>query len=226
MIEQKNIRFIQCLDSWIKPLLERLHSICNQRIEQKGKCHIMLTGGRSASQLYKEWAKSIDGLTPLNNIDFYFGDERCVPLDHIESNHRIVMRDLFPNGIPSGIELHRMEAEAADLEAVSDAYSELLPDALDVLLLSVGEDGHIASLFPQGAALHEPNRQVVPITGPKAPFQRLTVTPKVIQSARHVFVMAIGEQKKTVYEKALQDPEDTDSLPVRLVLNRTWIFGD
>ena len=201
--------------------------ICNQSIEKKGKCNLMLTGGRSASQLYKTWVKFMDSSTQLSNINFYFGDERCVPPDHMDSNHRMVMRDLFPDGIPPRAELNRMVAEdTTDLEAAADHYSELLPDELDVLLLSVGEDGHIASLFPHSAALHESNRQVVPITGPKAPYQRLTITPKVIQSARHVFVMAVGEQKKAVYEKALQDPEGIDSLPARLVLNKNWIFGD
>jgi len=209
--------------AWIDPLLERLHLICNQRLEKKGKCNIMLTGGRSASQLYKEWSPR---LNDLNNLEFYFGDERCVTPNHAESNHRMVMADLFPNGIPAGMNLHRMEAEAADLNSASDAYSKLLPDELDVLLLSIGEDGHIASLFPQSSALHEHSKKVLPITGPKAPYQRLTITPQVIESARHVFVMAIGDQKKVVYEKALQDPNDIDSLPARLVLNRIWIFGD
>jgi len=212
--------------SWIEPLLEKLHLICEQSIEKKGKCHLMLTGGRSASELYKTWVKFLDSPTQLSNIEFYFGDERCVPSDYINSNYRMVMSDLFPNGIPLGAKLNRMVAEAADLEVAADHYSGLLPIELDVLLLSVGEDGHIASLFPQSAALHESNRQVVPIIAPKAPYQRLTITPKVVQSARHVFVMAIGEQKKAVYEKALYNPEDIDSLPARLVLNRNWVFGD
>ena len=145
---------------------------------------------------------------------------------HTESNYRMVMADLFPNGIPSEVSLYRMEAEAEDLEVASDTYSQQLPDEIDVLLLSIGEDGHISSLFPQSVSLHEHTKKVIPITGPKAPHQRLTITPKVIKGARHVFVMAIGEQKRAVYEKALQDPEDIDSLPARLVLNRNWIFGD
>ena len=186
----------------------------------------MLTGGRSASQLYKAWSQHLYSTKQPTDIQFYFGDERCVAPDHTESNYRMVMADLFPNGIPAGMSLHRMEADAEDLQAVSDACSRQLPDEIDVLLLSIGEDGHVASLFPQSASLHEYNNKVIQITGPKAPHQRLTITPKVIKSAHHVFVMAIGEQKRAVYEKVLQDPEDIDSLPARLVLNRNWIFGD
>jgi len=213
-------------DSWISHFVNQLDVTITQNIEQKGKCSIMLTGGRCASLLYKEWSKYINDSQHQNRLEFYFGDERCVSPDHAESNYRMVMADLFPNEIPAGMSVHRMKAEGEDLQASLDAYSQRLPDEIDVLLLSVGEDGHIASLFPQSASLHEHSRQVIAITGPKAPYQRLTITPKVIQSASHVFVMAIGEQKRAVYEKALQDPEDIDSLPARLVLNRNWIFGD
>ena len=211
---------------WHTQLITQLNHMRNQSIDQQRKCSIMLTGGRSASQLYKVWSHHLYSKKQPTDIQFYFGDERCVTPDHAESNYRMVMADLFPKGIPGGISLHRMEAEAEDLQAASDTYSQQLPDEIDVLLLSVGEDGHIASLFPQSASLHEYTKKAIPITGPKAPHQRLTITPKVIRSARHVFVMAIGEQKRAVYEKALQDPKDIDSLPARLVLNRNWIFGD
>jgi len=74
--------------------------------------------------------------------------------------------------------------------------------------------------------LHESTRAVVPIIGPKPPYKRLTITPKVIQCARHIFVLAIGEQKKIIYKKAMQIPDDVDSIPARLVLDKTWIIGD
>ena len=212
--------------SWATQLIAQLNNTCTHCIDQQGKCSIMLTGGRSASQLYKAWSQYLYRTKQPTDIQFYFGDERCVSPDHAESNYRMVMTDLFPNEPPTGMSLHRMEAEAEDLYVASGAYSQQLPDKIDILLLSIGEDGHIASLFPQSTALYEHRKKVLSITGPKAPYQRLTITPKVIQSASHVFVMAIGEQKRAVYEKALQDPEDIDSLPARLVLNRNWIFGD
>jgi len=210
--------------AWVTEMVTQLNNTCKHCVEKQGKCNIMLTGGRSASQLYKGWSQYLNGTKQLSNLQFYFGDERCVPPDHAESNYRMVLENLFPDGIPAEIVLYRMEAEAEDIYVASDAYSQLLPYELDVLLLSVGEDGHIASLFPQSEVLHEYCKQVIPVIGPKAPYQRLTITPKVIQSARHVFIMAIGEQKRAVYEKALHDPENIDSLPARLALNGRWIF--
>jgi len=207
-------------------LLEQIKSAYRRCISQNGTCHVMLTGGCSAASLYSAWAASMGSPDDLQDVQFYFGDERCVPPDDSESNYGMAVNRLFPDGIPQGVQLHRMEADSNDLVAAGDLYAALLPKAIDVLLLSIGEDGHIASLFPHSAALHETRRSVVPVTGSKAPYRRLTITPPVIQNARQVFVMALGEQKRAVYEEALRDPEDIDSIPARLVLERTWIIGD
>jgi len=212
--------------NWALPLLNQIQSACRDGINKNGVCHVMLTGGRSAASFYSVWAASVDSPDDLRGMHFYFGDERCVPSDDSESNYSMAVNRLFPDGIPRGVQFHRMEADSLDLDDAACRYDDMLPEVIDVLLLSVGEDGHIASLFPHSAALHESTRTVVPITGPKSPHKRLTITPKVIQTARHVFVMAIGEQKKTVYKKAMQLPDDVDSIPARLVLDKTWIIGD
>ena len=181
----------------------------------------MLTGGRSASQLYKAWAKSIAGLQQENNMHLYFGDERCVPPSHTESNHRIVMSDLFPNGIPAGIELHRMEVEGTDLEAVSDAYSELLPDALDVLLLSVGEDGHIASLFPPlpDSAVSDEHFTLHATTDVFDVHDRLTLTLNVIGSASEHILILKGDKKRRVFEEMMESDEDEQRWPLKRIVD-------
>lgn len=207
-------------------MLNNIRCIVTECRQARGVCHIMLTGGQSAVRLYSVWENSIENDTELNNIHFYFGDERCVPPNHPESNFRVAMETLFPRGLPDGTLLHRMEGYAFDHEVAADTYSSVLPERIDILLLSIGEDGHIASLFPHSAALKEKKRRVVPITGPKVPYQRLTITPSVIRCARHVMVMAIGQQKRALYEEARTNPSDIDALPARLVLDKAWIFGE
>ena len=100
----------------------------------------------------------------------------------------------------------------------------MLPESLDILLLSVGLDGHIASLFPQSSALNEKTKSVVSVVCPKPPPERLTVTPRVVQSARTTFLFAQGKEKGRILAKALVQPDDTVSLPVRLVIDSTWIL--
>ena len=104
--------------------------------------------------------------------------------------------------------MFRMEADATDQEAAALRYADLLPDLIDVLLLGVGEDGHIASLFHNNATLQERKRRVIPITGPKTPFERLTITPQVVTKARSVFVLATGSAKAAMLCAALNNPND------------------
>jgi len=185
---------------------------------------VFLTGGNTARFFYSKIADSFVPSAALSHTNFYIGDERCVLPSHPDSNYSMIMRVLFGGRLPKNAFFHRMEAEAPDLDGASDRYSQIIPNSIDMMLLSMGEDGHIASLFPGSPALNETERKVMPVVGPKAPFQRLTITPPVIQSAKQVYVLAIGDEKRRKYEEALFDPEDISSIPARLVLDRTWIF--
>lgn len=173
--------------------------------------------------MYSAWSREFD-ICSLENVSFYFGDERCVPPEHPGSNYGMVMGALFGTGVPQGSAVHRMEAERDDLEAVADRYAAVLPESIDILLLGVGEDGHIASLFPYSAALNENRRRVLPIIGPKQPYQRLTITPPVILQARSTVVLAAGAAKAAVLAEALRMPNNIDALPARLVMSGTWLL--
>jgi len=89
---------------------------------------------------------------------------------------------------------------------------------MDILLLSVGADGHIASLFPDACVIQQKTRSAVSVIAPKRTPERLTVTPLVIQSAELTFLFARGEKKGQILQQALEQPNDIISLPVRLVL--------
>ena len=154
------------------------------------------------------------------------GDERCVHPDHVESNYALAMKTLLAKGLPSGCSILRMEAENPDQEMAAQKYGQLLPENIDVLLLGMGEDGHVASLFPGSSNLLQKERSVVSATGPKPPFQRLTITPKVIASARSVFLLVTGERKGKILAEALKSESDFMSLPVCLTLGGTWLLDD
>lgn len=192
-------------------------------LREQGYCNVILTGGRSAERLYAAWS-GVPALRQLTSVRFYFSDERCVPPDHSESNYGMAMRTLFQYGVPADCSVFRIEADDPDHEAAALRYGNVLPNTIDVMLLGVGEDGHIASLFPGSAALHETDRRVVHITGPKPPYDRLTITPQVIAQAKSVFVLATGPTKAAVLGKARQKSADFDALPARLALNSTWLL--
>ena len=174
-----------------RPAAEWLELEMTRAIAGRGACAVCLAGGGTPEPVYRELASasSID----WTRVVVFFGDERAVPPDHPDSNYLMVHRVLLSRvPVPAG-QVHRMEAERSDREAAAREYERLLPLRLDILVLGMGPDGHTASLFPGSAALDERHRLVVPVVGAKAPVERLTITPPVIEAARRVAVIATGE---------------------------------
>jgi 6-phosphogluconolactonase len=209
---------------WPKLASMLIQSQIDSIVERQGQCSVMLTGGRSAERLYGAWSKSPE-FQSLKGVRFYFGDERCVPADHPDSNYGMVMRSLFQRSVPTGCSVFSMDGADPDHDAAAMLYEKALPGKMDVLLLGVGEDGHIASLFPGSEALLETGRRVVPVVGPKLPYDRLTITPPVISRAGAVFVLAAGAAKAALLSNILAAPDnDVIKIPARLALHATWLL--
>lgn len=210
------------LNRWARKAAGLVHASVTSVLRERGQCNLILTGGRAAEAMYCAWTL-LPEFSNLRNVNFYFGDERCVSHNESDSNYNLVMRSLFANGVPKTCTIYRMEADSGDATESADSYSRALPMHIDILLLGVGEDGHIASLFPHSSALHESGRRVVFVIGPKPPIRRLTITPPVIRQASSVFVLAHGRAKAAVLARALREPDDIDTLPARMVLAANWI---
>ena len=191
----------------------------------RGACALCLAGGATPRPAYEALAEPpLRDSIPWDRVHVFFGDERAVPPDHPDSNFRMVNDALLNRvDIPAG-NVHRMEAEADDMERAADRYAGLLPDALDVLVLGIGPDGHTASLFPGSPALREQKRRVVPARAPKPPERRLTITPPVIAAARRVLVLAAGQDKAEAVARALKGAGTPDQTPARLAREGVWFL--
>ena len=200
-----------------------LIKICSTTID-KGFCNVMLTGGRAAKEIYGCLSKDLR-FRDLNNVHFFFGDERCVPKYDSQSNYKMVKEILFPYGLPGNCSVFPMEIFANDYDLAADEYDRALPNSIDVLILSMGEDGHIASLFPHSPILFENNKRVCPVIVCKSPFERLTITPLVINSADNVYIFAFGDEKMKMFQKLEDNIEDFYSIPARLVINGNWLLS-
>jgi 6-phosphogluconolactonase len=209
---------------WAKLAAAVIGSSVGAVVAGRGVCSLMLTGGRTAEGLYNQWCMS--SLLPRKGVRYFFGDERCVPPTHRDSNFGMVMRTLFANESAPAACIHRMEADDPDRDAAAMRYEALLPERIDILLLGVGTDGHVASLFPHSEALRSTDRAVLPVQGPDSGHPRLSVTGKVVSNAYAVFVLATGEEKGRVLAEAMRSPHDFMSLPVRMALNATWLLDD
>jgi len=152
----------------------------------------------------------------------FYADERAVPLNHHDSNHRLCTAELFSKvPIPTS-HIHPIDEIllGGDLEDVADAYEkELIREfaqkdsarfpIFDLILLGVGPDGHTASLFPGHELLSEEHRWVAEIEdSPKPPPRRITLTYPVINHASRVAFVAMGKDKADVLARVLDRPEE------------------
>lgn len=217
-----NVKHFESFE-WAALAADFVQSSISANLGSQRECTVMLTGGKSAQRVYREWA-IISAFRQMTGVRFYFGDERCVSPSDPDSNFGMARQTLFSKGVPVGCSVFRMEAEDPDCWAAARRYSDALPDRVDVLLLGVGEDGHIASLFPHSDAFGEASQRVVPVSSPLQPCKRLTVVPQVISLAKSIIVLASGAAKAAVLSEALRDPSDFKELPARMALSGTWLL--
>ena len=146
--------------------------------------HVALTGGSTPKNAYE---RAADMREDWSGVDFWFTDERCVPPDHEHSNFGMAQRALLSR--VQGGTVHRMRGELGPEDgatAYENEFDEFGPAALDLILLGIGPDAHICSLFPGDDALAERERRVVGVETPgMAPLvPRITLTMPVVNSSR------------------------------------------
>jgi 6-phosphogluconolactonase len=174
---------------------------------------IVLTGGSTPGLAYERAA----ALEPdWSRAGVWWGDERCVPPDDERSNFALAKGTLLEKLDREPGRVHRIRGED-DPKAAAEAYErELGGTALDLLLLGLGPDGHVASLFPGSPALAESQRLVVPATPKLEPFvERVTLTPPALRGASRIVFLVTGEGKADAVAAALQgspDPEVPGSM--------------
>jgi 6-phosphogluconolactonase len=185
----------------------------------RGRASLVLTGGGVGTAVLEEIAATpAHDAVDWQNLDVWWGDERFVPSGHPERNETGARAALLDRVNLDPKHVHPMPASDQGLspEDAAERYAEELraatrPDdhgevpSFDVLMLGMGPDGHVASLFPRMPALYE-KRPVVAVRGaPKPPPTRLTLTLPAIQTAREVWVIAAGEAKAKAVRLALSD---------------------
>jgi len=210
----------------IKQLLDRLASDVSVEAaharSRRGLFAMALPGG----------SVGIHGFPVLATVLFdwdvthlFWADERAVPASSPDSNFALADSLWLRKSGASPASIHPMRADGADLNAAAAVYSDELvrvlgkAPRLDLVLLGVGPDGHVASLFPGHRALSEEHQLTLPIgDAPKPPPRRLTLSMPMLTSAERVIVMALGESKAAVMQEALE--QQNSRLPVSLVLRR------
>jgi 6-phosphogluconolactonase len=156
-----------------------------------GARSLVLAGGTTPKRCYEILA-GLD--VEWGRVSVLFGDERCVPPDDPESNYRMAREALLSRVAPATV--YRMPAELGPEEGAR-AYAEVVRHVtpFDLVVLGIGEDGHIASLFPGHPLLKATGLTAGIHDSPKPPPERVTLTLGVIRDARHVLILATGAGK-------------------------------
>ena len=201
-------------------------------IAARGLFRLALSGGNTPRAVHAELVRLGADLA-WNRVQITFGDERCVPPDHADSNYRMARESLFDAvAIPAG-NIFRIRGEIAPAVAAQEYEDKLAAVAArcgepryvhDLVLLGLGEDGHTASLFPGSPALDETARNIIPATGPKPPPQRLTMTFPLLNAARHACFLVTGAGKHALVEEIAAGRSAYPAGRVRAAAV-TWLVG-
>jgi 6-phosphogluconolactonase len=191
---------------------ERFVALATEAIAARGQFAVALSGGSTPRATYAllasgEFAARVD----WPRVHVFWGDERCVPPGHPDSNYRMA-REALLDDIPIPAEnVHRIRGELppdqaalayqAELEAVLGANGRF-----DLMLLGMGADGHTASLFPGTTALDERERAVVAVYVERLHAWRVTLTLTTINAARQILFLAIGAAKAETLRAVLEGP--------------------
>ena len=190
----------------------RAADVASQSVRERGRFSIALSGGSIAPALLPALARSA---IRWDATSFFWIDERAVPPDDPESNYGSAMTLL--SGTPAArARFHPMEL-VGDLERSARAYSDTLiselgmPPVLDIVMLGVGDDGHVASLFPghaqqRGTWVHAEHRS------PKPPSERISLTFETLAAARMVWVVVLGNSKANLVHRLLEAGDE--GLPI------------
>ena len=165
-------------------------------IEQRGSAGLVLAGGSTPRPLYARLARA--DLAPTIDwarVRIYFGDERCVPPDNETSNYRMARETLLDHVAVPDHQVFRIDGERPPADAARRYHGVLdAAPSLDVIVLGMGEDGHVASWFP-GAVAFGPGALAAATTSPIAPRDRITITRRTMATAGAVIVLVSGEAK-------------------------------
>jgi 6-phosphogluconolactonase len=187
--------------------------------------NVVLTGGKSPELAYKHAAK----LEPdWAKVELWWGDERCVPPDDKDSNYGMARRALLDKLEQQPRAVHRIKGEIGKERAAAEYERELGDTQLDLLLLGVGPDGHIASLFPNAPTLRQ-RRKVLPAEPGLEPFvDRVTLSVPMLRSAREILFLLAGESKADAAARAFagKPSQDTPASLVRAKDGRTVVILD
>jgi 6-phosphogluconolactonase len=199
--------------------------ITNKSIQERGRFLVALSGGSTPMRLYELLGNQFQNEVDWSRIHFFWGDERCVPVDDAGNSYGQTKKVLFDKINIPGENIHRI---LSDLEpdSASRAYANTLKvfadqplawPRFDLALLGMGEDGHTASLFPNSTVEVDSPTLAVTANYQDRPANRVTLTQKVLNSSRNIIFLVAGKAKAETLSRVLSGAYLPKELPAQRI---------
>jgi 6-phosphogluconolactonase len=210
---------------------EYIIALAQQSIATSGRFALALAGGSTPRTLYQVLAsEQVAPRIAWRHVYVFWGDERCVPPDHAESNYHMAYENLLQHVPVPPAQVYRMRGEAAPEQAATE-YTHIVQTffghqagagaatatTFDLVLLGMGDDGHTASLFPGNTAADEHEHQVVATFVEQLGAWRLTLTAACINTAAHVLFLVTGAPKAERLHQVLHGAYQPELLPAQRI---------
>ncbi len=205
---------------------EEIAHIAGEAICSHGEFTFCLSGGSTPEQVYELLATRFRLSVDWKEVQFFWGDERCVPPGHAHSNFGMAERAMLSKLELRPSQIHRIRGEDPPVDAARKYEDEvraacaLAPGEFprfDLVLLGLGENHHTASLFPGSPALREMERLAVAVEVDAEDRNRITLTPPAINNAQRVMFIAAGQAKAEAVRDVLEGPRDPDRIPAQVI---------
>lgn len=207
---------------------ERTVTLCSEAIADHGRFSVALSGGSTPRTLFELLAREpYASRIEWEHVHIFWGDERCVPPDHVDSNYRMARETLLDHVPLPSENVRRIKAERDPAQAAEEYehvvrmfFAASAAPRFDLVLLGMGDDGHTASLFPSTQALQVTSHWVAANYVPKLDAWRVTLTAPAINAGVHVMFLVTGASKAEALYSVLHGPHQPEEYPSQLIAPR------
>jgi 6-phosphogluconolactonase len=225
MSEREIIVLDSAEEAYVRAAEEITH-VAGEAICTHAEFLFCLAGGSTPEKVYELMATRFRLSIDWKEVQFFFGDERCVPPDDAASNFAMANRTMLSKLELRPAQIHRIRGENPP-ERAAELYEQELRQCFgladgefprfDLILLGLGENRHTASLFPGGPAIHEHERLAVAVEVDDQHRSRVTLTPAVLNNAERVMFLVTGEGKAAAVKDVIEGGTSVEQAPARIV---------
>ena len=224
---KQTIKIFETEDQLASALAKEFQVSVNEQSKRNKDFYIALSGGNTPALFFQKLASAQYRENIVwQNIQFFWGDERCVAPDHPDNNYVMTKKNLLDHIYIPAKNIHRILGEdnpvaeakryAQEIESTVPMDNSGFPQ-FDWIFLGLGTDGHTASIFPGSDVLEDRKNICVVATHPESGQKRITMTLPIINHAKRVSFLVTGENKASVAAKILTGAEESKSLPAALI---------